>query len=106
VIILVQSVRTARAAIDLATAEFRPYMIAVVFGIVALALNVFFTNLSKPWPYIWLYLGMSMRIAVDILARDERRAAVPLREPSEKLLPGVPGIARVGIRGGRLVRHG
>jgi hypothetical protein len=106
VIILFQSVRTARAAIDVATAEFRPYMIAVVFGIVALALNVFFTNLSKPWPYIWLYLGVSMRIAVDILARDERRAAVPLREPSEKLLPGVPGIARVGIRGGRLVRHG
>jgi hypothetical protein len=99
-------VRTARAAIEVASAQFRPYMIAVVFGVVALAVNVFFTNLSKPWPYIWLYLGMSMKIAVEILARGERRAVVPLREPAEKLMPGVPGIARVGIRGRRLARHG
>lgn len=105
VVILVQAVRTARAAIDLATAESRPYMIAVVFGVVALGVGIFFTNLSKPWPYIWLYLGMSMRIATEILARSERRAAVPLREPPEKLLP-VPGIARIGVRGRRLVRHG
>jgi hypothetical protein len=49
---------------------------------------------------------MSMRIAVEILARGERRAVVPLREPAEKLMPGVPGIARVGVRGGRLIRHG
>jgi len=106
VILLVHMVRTARSAIDVATAESRPYMIAVVFGVVALLVNVLSTNLTKPWPYIWLYLGMSMRIAVEILARGERRAVVPLREPAEKLMPGVPGIARVGVRGGRLIRHG
>ena len=104
VIILVHSVRTARAAIDVATAEFRPYMIALVFGVVALAVNVLFTNLSKPWPYIWLYLGMSMRIAVEILARGERHAVVPLRQSLEKLIPSVPGIA--GVDGRRPVRHG
>lgn len=95
VIILLHSVRTARAAIDAATSESRPYMMALVFGIVALAVNVFFTNLNKPWPYIWLYLGISMRIAVEILSRAKLQAAVPLGASPERVISGVPRIAHV-----------
>jgi hypothetical protein len=104
-IILLHSVRTARAAIEAASSESRPYMIALVFGVVTLAVNVFFTNLNKPWPYLWLYLGMSMRIAVEILARAERSAPVPLRASPEKVISGVPRIARLEIREKRLSNH-
>ena len=97
--ILYQAVRTAAAAADLASAQMRPFMIALVFGVVGVAVNILFTNLSKPWPYIWMYMGMTLSIAAKILAervtqpRDELRIASPG-------LPGgrAPARAHQGVR--------
>jgi hypothetical protein len=87
--ILYQSVKTASLAAAAASAEMRPYMIAVVFGVLGLAVNVLFTNLSKPWPYIWMYIGMSLSIAAKIIAeKATQRAAEPI------LVTASPGLPR------------
>ncbi len=75
VIILYQCVTTARRAAAEASPEMRRYMIAFVFGILGLAVSVFFTNLSKPWPYIWMYVGLTLAAASDILDSRARSAA-------------------------------
>ncbi len=87
--ILYQAVRTAAAAADLASAEMRPFMIALVFGVLGVAVNILFTNLSKPWPYIWMYMGMTLSVAAKILA--ER---VP--QPRDELRTASPGLPRGG----------
>ncbi len=73
VAIFYQAVVTARAAALRASPEMRPYMMALVFGMLGLAVNILFTNLSKPWPYIWLYMGISLSAAGAILADTSRR---------------------------------
>jgi hypothetical protein len=79
VTILYQTVKTAGAAADAASPEMRPFMIALVFGVVGLAVNILFTNLSKPWPYIWLYMGMSLSIAAKIIAETAKEEAAGIR---------------------------
>lgn len=107
VTILYQAVATARAAADRASPEMRPFMIAFVFGVLGLAVNIMFTNLSKPWPYVWLYMGMSLSIAAKIIAeaslRHEAEATSPV--PSVRISRGSPaqtgdvqGIPARGIR--------
>jgi O-antigen ligase len=75
-VILYQVVATARRAVEVATPEMRRYMIACVFGILALAITVCFTNLTRPWPYIWLYIGVSMWAAVEVLSRARESSVV------------------------------
>src|SRR5262249_35064820 len=79
VAILYQAVRTARAAVDLASEEMRPFMIALVFGMLGLGVNIMFTNLSKAWPYIWMYMGMTLSAGAKLIADTVRRreAATP-----------------------------
>jgi len=60
-------VTTARSAASIASPELRRYLIAFVFGMLALAVALFFANLTKPWAYIWMYVGMTSRAAVDAL---------------------------------------
>jgi hypothetical protein len=88
--ILYQAVKTASSAAVAASAEMRPFMIAVVFGVLGLAVNILFTNLSKPWPYIWMYIGMSLSIAAKIIAEKatERAAEQPI------LVTASPGLPR------------
>lgn len=75
VIILYQCVATARRAAQFASADMRRYMIAFVFGVLGMATAVFFTNLSKPWPYIWIYIGLTLRAAVEVLDGAESASA-------------------------------
>ena len=65
--LLYQAVTTARAAADVASPQLRRYLIGFVFGMLALAVALFFANLTKPWAYIWMYVGMTSRAAVDAL---------------------------------------
>jgi len=66
-VLLYQAVTTARSAASIASPELRRYLIAFVFGMLALAVALFFANLTKPWAYIWMYVGMTSRAAVDAL---------------------------------------
>ena len=71
VTILFQSVRTGLRAVATADAHLRPYMIALVFGMLGLAVSIFFVNLEKPWDYVWLYVGFTLRAAVDAIEKAQ-----------------------------------
>jgi hypothetical protein len=92
--ILYQAVKTASTAAAAAVAEVRPFMIAMVFGILGLAVNIVFTNLSKPWPYIWMYMGMTLSMAAKIIAE---KAAQPTNEPT--LVTASAGVPRARVAG-------
>ena len=59
-----QLVITARRAAENAPDETARYLIAFIYGIVAVSGAVFFGQLFKPWLYIWMYSGLTMRMAV------------------------------------------
>jgi hypothetical protein len=80
VTILYQIVSTARRAAELASPAMRPYMLAVVFGMVGLSICIFFDNLDKPWCYVWVFVGFSMRAAADIIDAARKRAAESTRQ--------------------------
>jgi O-antigen ligase len=71
------TIRTAKQAAAAGAAPMRGEMIAYVFGMLALAVTVFFANLYTSKPYIWMYVGLTMRGAVFILekAADTAHAA-------------------------------
>lgn len=56
--------------------ELRSYCMAAVFGLMGLAIAIFFVNLFKPWPYIWAFFGISARLAAFALA--EKKASEPV----------------------------
>jgi O-antigen ligase len=80
VAILYQTVATARRAAELADRAMRPYMLALVFGMVGLSICIFFDNLDKPWCYVWVYVGFSLRAASEIIERARKRAAESTRQ--------------------------
>lgn len=70
-----QTVKTAWTAIGAAAdGPLRPYMIAFVFGMLGLTVCLFFDNLDKPWSYVWVYVGLSLRAAADVVEKEERLA--------------------------------
>jgi O-antigen ligase len=78
VMLLWQSVATANRAAGPATdPTMRRYLIAFIFGILALAVAVFFANLYTSTPYIWMYVGLTMRGAIFVLDKAEQGARVP-----------------------------
>lgn len=77
-----QVVATALRAIGPAPAPLRPYMISLVFGMLGLAVCIFFGNLDKPWLYVWIYVGFSVRAAADVVDKAEKAALnSPARAP-------------------------
>lgn len=74
--IFYQTVRTALRAVASAEAHLRPYMIALVFGMLGLAVSVFFVNLEKPWDYVWLYAGFTLRAAADAMEKTQSPSAL------------------------------
>jgi O-antigen ligase len=70
--IFYQTVSTALRAVAAAEAHLRPYMMALVFGMLGLAVAIFFVNLERPWDYIWIYVGLTLRAAVDAVEKAQR----------------------------------
>lgn len=56
--------RTARRALEQASASARPWLVAFVFGFLALLVTIFFGNFGVPWLYVWGFVGISLRLAV------------------------------------------
>lgn len=73
-LIMRRTISDALQAAAVARPEFRPIFPACVFALLVLMSGVFFVNLFKPWPYIWLFVGTMLRAA--IVAR-EQRVSVP-----------------------------
>ncbi|HET9106402.1 MAG TPA: O-antigen ligase family protein [Steroidobacteraceae bacterium] len=88
--ILYQTLRTARRAIAAEAGPLRPYMIAFVFGMLGIMVCIFFVNLNRPWSYVWVFMGFSLRAAADLVEKSERSAsrraqrapAAPVRRPA------------------------
>jgi O-antigen ligase len=57
-------VATARRAAAIASDDTARYLIAFIYGILAMSFAVTFSLLFKPWLYIWIYIGITMRMAV------------------------------------------
>jgi len=82
------TIRTAKEAALAAVPPVRGEMIAFVFGMLGLAVSVFFGNLYTSKPYIWMYVGVTMRGAMLVL--DKATAAeVATRAPPPRLGVGV-----------------
>jgi O-antigen ligase len=80
VYIIYLTVRTAKQAATLTVGPLRADLIAYAFGMLGLAVSVFFGNLYTSKPYIWMYVGLSMRGAMfvfDKVAATERATAAP-----------------------------
>ena len=91
-----QLVITARRAAENAPDETARYLIAFIYGIVAMSGAVLFAQLFKPWLYIWIYSGLTMRMALIAMqaaqstARNELRGATQLGSPSAVAHGGGP----------------
>jgi len=77
-----QAIATGRRAVDAADERLRPYMIAFVFGILALSVCIFFINLDKPWSYVWIYIGFALRAASDAVEKKQAARARTVLKPA------------------------
>lgn len=91
---------TALRAITPQAGPLRPYMIAFAFGMLGLAVCIFFDNLDKAWSYVWVYMGFSARAAAEIV--EKVKAGATRRTERAALGPVVSrgaARARTGPRG-------
>jgi len=66
---------TALAGVKRASTDPTNYLLAFVFGMVMLSVAIFFTLLSHPWPYIWAYVGLVMRLAINVTGEPRNVSA-------------------------------
>ena len=92
-----QVVATGVRSIAAASAPLRPYMISLVFGMLGLSVCIFFGNLYNPWSYVWIYVGLSVRAAADMVDKAEKDA---LKSAARAPLKPVGSRAAVGARAG------
>jgi O-antigen ligase len=76
--ILVNVLRSVRAAAGAASDEARPFLVAFVIGFLALLVALLFGELYAAWLYIWAIVGITLRIAVsEVTAHQELHQRVP-----------------------------
>jgi O-antigen ligase len=88
VYIIYSTVRTAKEAVMSAVPPIRTELMAYVFGMLGLAVSVFFGNLYTSKPYIWMYVGLTMRGAMFVLDKVTAQEAAA-RAPAPRLGVGV-----------------
>jgi O-antigen ligase len=96
-----QTITTAARAIAAEGGALRPYMIAFVFGMLGLVVCLFFGNLDKPWCYVWVYVGLTMRAASDIIEKSQKSTLTSARRIP---LKPVTVRTRVGANAARMPR--
>lgn len=97
--IFYQTVTTALRAVAVAPAHLRPYMIALVFGMLGLAVSIFFVNLERPWDYVWIYVGLTLRAAAEAVEKAQSPIS-PATQPTLKAAGRMPE-ARAQTRAAR-----
>jgi|SRR5579883_3392192 len=86
-LIMRRAIRDALDAAGEASAALRPLFPACVFGLVILMIGVFFVNLFKPWPYIWLYVGAMLRAALVVREQRAPQRSGPVLAPARTVAP-------------------
>lgn len=92
VLLQVVPVKVALSASRVASAAVRPHLIGFVVAGTALTVAVFFVNLYSPWLYVWAYIGIVMRIAVNVLEQ-------PVTAPASVRAPAAPASRRRDAQG-------
>jgi O-antigen ligase len=87
--ILVYVTRVARRALDSADAQLQPHLIAVVCGMLSLSIALMFGNMINPWPYIWIYIGIGMRVAMLAQEPLTQPAPIPQAVPLRTAAPAL-----------------
>jgi O-antigen ligase len=87
---------TARRAIEHTSDETARYLIAFIYAVCAMSVAVFFTLLSKPAIYIWIYIGLTMRMAAMAMQTAQQDARDNRRDPS--IISTAPVADRAGAR--------
>jgi O-antigen ligase len=77
VFILVYVIVVARRALDLADEVLQPHLIALICGLLSLSIALMFGNMVNPWPYLWIYIGIGMRLAMLAKEAASEREAAP-----------------------------
>jgi hypothetical protein len=99
VFILVRVVLTSCRSLPYATPEVMPQLLASIFGMLGMAVAILFTDFLSTWPYVWLYVGVFLKMAV--LARDEALQPRPERlQPAPAIVRSAPS-AFGGVFAGR-----
>lgn len=75
VLLLRRLISAARAVAEVADRDIKLLMLGFTFGILSLAVSIFFTNLITPWLYVWALVGAIMRIAVEQLEHGAQKIA-------------------------------
>ncbi len=100
-----QSVTIAKRTAALAAPPMRQYLIAFVFGMLALAVAVCFATLTTSMLYIWMYVGLIMRGAAFVLYEAKQASEVPGTAAGPRVAPGLlrpPLTGRVSPAGSRV----
>jgi hypothetical protein len=84
IFIFARSVRFALQAVAVADERWRPQLIAFGFGIMGLAIAICFVNLFQAWAYVWAYVGLALRIAVEVIGK---------RQSAVRMAAGAPAAA-------------
>lgn len=72
--LVVGTMVVARRAMASARTGEKSLMIAYMVGMASLLVALAFLNLYTPWPYLWAYIGLMMRMAVLVNARAHAAA--------------------------------
>jgi O-antigen ligase len=72
---LLETLRTIAVTEDRAI---QAQLLAFVFGFMMVAVAIFFVNLITPWPYVWLYVGVILKMC-SLLQTNAERSFTPLR---------------------------
>jgi O-antigen ligase len=78
---------TARRALTAPNTELRPHLVACVFGMLSLAIDLMFGNMLNPWPYIWIYTGILMRAALLTVEPATQSVAADARMEPLRTVP-------------------
>jgi O-antigen ligase len=104
VMILARGVIEAYRAVERAPAELRAQLLAFIFGILCLAVTIFFADLFRPWAYIWLYVGAILKGAMLVHEGRASVVASAAAAPEPSIVRGVPiHFGDTVVRPGRLV---
>jgi len=78
--VVAQLLITARRAAAIANSETSRYLIAFIYGWLALSFAVLAALLFRPWLYIWAYTAVTMRMALIATqtAKEPRQSAAPV----------------------------
>jgi O-antigen ligase len=74
------AIKFVRGAIDAANEEVKPFLIAYVFGFIALLITMLFSDVYTPWLFIWAFSGVAMRLAANSMSSKQR---APRAEPTQ-----------------------